>query len=805
MKKIFYGALFVVQLIAQNAFGQATFHMNNIIVSGLAQFNGVSPATFSVRPTFNGNTPYDTGNLNVNLYATLSGAVFTGPVTIPSGSSINGTPIGQSSPAAGSFTALTASTSFSAPYSLVFNNTVASTIQGKLNQIVNLTDFNPTCNGTANDNAAWTSAIATIGSTPTTLIISCPTKISTNFTLNANTQLNFQANGEILGTSGTETFQVGQQIIAGRTQVFSNLVPQTSVGMTVYPEWFGGFESSSDSSGGFNSAYSFLNGKYGIILAAPGTYSWQNPVSAKSNVALYGAGRFATSINVTATNINGINVTGVLGTPITSPVFADFNINSATAGTTNSGIALTYTALAHLENIQVNNFDIGVNMECATNTLFNFMGTTNTAGTNGFYGWNIYGGGGCAGGNASSIWRDTYVQGSGAYSGPTGQIGYHVYGSYVSDLYFDNASTAETNYGYYLDYSTATAGGYADVELHNPVVDGITTQGIFVNALPAQQMLTISDGWLNPVSMLAETDGVYLNNCVGSVQISNIQIGGEANYAYAVGVRVINSSNVKVANSAFNDNKYHIEETGGSAGNLYTGNSFSNISTHAGTAQVSLTGSNGTVVSNNTLSGYATVGITADATSSNVQMLGNVVQGVNITTAFNNSGTNPIGGGYTGSGLQVLQGSPTINTPVITGVTSGAAAASGQVGQLIHNSTSGTTITSGATVNATSLSVPAGDWDCWGNAAFLPSAGTAMANLASGIGTTSATLPALPASVYLGASLSSGTAGTSTLTPWLMGENVSSTTTLYLTAEAGSITGGTGTTVSGQLYCRRMH
>jgi hypothetical protein len=744
------------------------------------------------------------------------------------------------------------------PYSLTLNSPSATTVSGKLNQIVNFTDFNPACNGTTLDQTAWNNAIAAIGSTPTTLIVSCPSKINAALTFSPNTQVQFQANGEIIGTSGSELVQFQQQIIAGRTQIFSNLTPQADVGMTAYPEWFGGSVSASDSSIGFNQAYSFLQNVHGVISMAPGTYTWQNQVNAKGNIALIGAGQYATAINVSGTNINGLIATGALGSPLVAPVFGKFSITSTTPGTTNTGINLQFTALARLDDIQVNNFIVGVNMECATNSLFNHMGTTYTAAANGFFGWNINGGGGCNGGNASSIWRDTYVQGSGSYGGPTGQIGYKAYGAYVSDLYFSNAATAETNYGYYFDYSTSTASGYADVILQNPVVDGFTTQAILVDRLPAQQMITISDGWLNPVSMLAETDALYCNSCAGMFQASGMQIGGEANYAFAIGARIVSSSNVKITNSSFNDNNVAIKETG-STGSIYAGNSISNTSAHAGAVDILFSGSTGSIAANNTLNGYSSFGIQVDATSTGIGALGNTFQGSNISTQVQNLGSNPIGGGYTGTGLNVLatspalttpnlgtpssvtltngtglpistgvsglgtgvvaalgsaasgsgsivlSNSPTITTPIINGVTNGSAAGSGVVGQAIANSTTGTAITSGTTVNATSISVPAGDWNCWGNATFTPTASTSVANIAAGLTTTSATLPASPNTTYLGATLTTGTNGTTTLNPTMLVENVSSSTTLYLVAEAASVTGGSGATVNGYVSCRRIH
>ena len=52
-----------------------TFKVQNLDVLGTS--------AFAVRPTFNGNTPWDSGNFNPSSYATLSGPAFTGLPTAP--------------------------------------------------------------------------------------------------------------------------------------------------------------------------------------------------------------------------------------------------------------------------------------------------------------------------------------------------------------------------------------------------------------------------------------------------------------------------------------------------------------------------------------------------------------------------------------------------------------------------------------------------------------------------------------------------------------------------------------------------
>lgn len=179
--------------------------------------------------------------------------------------------------------------------------------------------------------------------------------------------------------------------------------------------------------------------------------------------------------------------------------------------------------------------------------------------------------------------------------------------------------------------------------------------------------------------------------------------------------------------------------------------------------------------------------------------------GLPITTGVSGLGTGVATGlanAATGSGGPVLATSPTITTPTINGVTNGSTAGAGVLGQLLTGSTTGTAITSGTTVNATSVSLTAGSWLCWGQALFVPAASTVIANMAAGITTTSATLPASPNSSYLGVTNIASDA--SSIQTFLTPFNISSTTTVFLVALAGSVTVSTAT-VNGYLDCLRIH
>lgn len=94
--------------------------------------------------------------------------------------------------------------------------------------------------------------------------------------------------------------------------------------------------------------------------------------------------------------------------------------------------------------------------------------------------------------------------------------------------------------------------------------------------------------------------------------------------------------------------------------------------------------------------------------------------------------------GTTGSGAVLLATTPTITTPTIAqinntggvtiqGTNTNNSASSGYVGEVVTNTTSGVSLTTGAPATITSVPLPAGDWDVWCQAEFIPAAGTTVA------------------------------------------------------------------------------
>lgn len=200
--------------------------------------------------------------------------------------------------------------------------------------------------------------------------------------------------------------------------------------------------------------------------------------------------------------------------------------------------------------------------------------------------------------------------------------------------------------------------------------------------------------------------------------------------------------------------------------------------------------------------GIAASGVNSDITSlSGLTTPLSVAQGGTGITSFGTGVATALGQNVTGSGSIVLSTSPTINQPNIQGVTNGSVAGAGQVGQPLTNSASGVSLSNAVSANCTSISLTAGDWNVWGNVYFTPAGSTMQSQLAVGINTTSATLPAIPNYSVLTLSIPAGDVESLTAPQQII--NVSGSTTVYLVANA-SFSVSTET-ASCYINARRVH
>lgn len=181
----------------------------------------------------------------------------------------------------------------------------------------------------------------------------------------------------------------------------------------------------------------------------------------------------------------------------------------------------------------------------------------------------------------------------------------------------------------------------------------------------------------------------------------------------------------------------------------------------------------------------------------------------------------------TGSNNAVFSTSPTLVTPVLgaatatsingstvspghySGEPSTGAPAAGEIGEYVVGSVarlSAISLTNNVAANVTSISLTAGDWDVWGQMAFVCGTTTNVTFFDMGLSTTTATLPALDGLITTqwtyGASGSVPGAGSIFIPPTRTRFSLSTTTTIFLVAEA-TFTVST-CTAYGSIQARRM-
>lgn len=153
-----------------------------------------------------------------------------------------------------------------------------------------------------------------------------------------------------------------------------------------------------------------------------------------------------------------------------------------------------------------------------------------------------------------------------------------------------------------------------------------------------------------------------------------------------------------------------------------------------------------------------------------------------------------------------FNGSPSIATPVIAGITSGAAAAAGKIGEVVSVSVasgSAVALVNGVSKDITTMTITAGYWLCSGAVGYSPSGSVTTFASSASIGTVANTGATADSGAPYGG-LSSSSAASSSSTGLGAGLfNVSATTTLHLVT--GSAFSGGGISAYGQMSCFRMH
>lgn len=169
------------------------------------------------------------------------------------------------------------------------------------------------------------------------------------------------------------------------------------------------------------------------------------------------------------------------------------------------------------------------------------------------------------------------------------------------------------------------------------------------------------------------------------------------------------------------------------------------------------------------------------------------------TTGYGTGVASALAANVTGSNGIVLATSPSITTPVITGITSGSSPVAGQVGEIISSIitlASSTSISSGSTVNLTSIALTAGNWMVAGNVGCK--ATTACTLLYGGVSSSTGSLP--NAEFTLSINSSAGAPNLYSPVPNVY-VSISSGATYYMVIEANFT--GTGK-MFGQIIAQRI-
>jgi hypothetical protein len=151
-------------------------------------------------------------------------------------------------------------------------------------------------------------------------------------------------------------------------------------------------------------------------------------------------------------------------------------------------------------------------------------------------------------------------------------------------------------------------------------------------------------------------------------------------------------------------------------------------------------------------------------------------------------------GSDTNSGL-VLNGKGTSGVSV-QGNSSGTASPAGYVGELLTNTTTGTSLSTGTATNLTSQSLTPGVWDVQCTAQYLPAATTLMSTLIINVATSSDSLGSIGTRTFISTSFTEGVE--QEFASPAVRENISTTTTAYCVGYASF----TGSTLTGGAYIR---
>tara|TARA_B100001939_G_scaffold47443_2_gene36905 strand:+ start:25 stop:4203 length:4179 start_codon:yes stop_codon:yes gene_type:complete len=230
-------------------------------------------------------------------------------------------------------------------------------------------------------------------------------------------------------------------------------------------------------------------------------------------------------------------------------------------------------------------------------------------------------------------------------------VSYLAIGQDIRDIFFQRAESTTADFGWYIDGQTNDDLNW-DIHIIRPIIDGFKTNGIFATNIDGAGALSITGGYF--VGAADASACIYVTNSNGVAVTGGSQLLGLSNNSSSNtddGVRLDNCSSCLVVGNRFANLQYGVSLNGTSYTTVQ-GNVISAASTESETAPtlheaIRLFGnSTFNTVGNNTIKGKDsthkyTKGINLASGSDNCKLIGNIIDSTTVTTQIddNASGT----------------------------------------------------------------------------------------------------------------------------------------------------------------------
>lgn len=494
--------------------------------------------------------------------------------------------------------------------------------------------------------------------------------LAANHNLSSNVQVIFQAGGQWT-VNGAFTLTIPGNVNGTLNQHFAGTsIVKFGASQAMVPvEWFGaigdwnGTTGTDNTTAIQNALNSLTSGQ--VLLQALG-YKVTSALSITTSVVGI-AGTVAESLSTfgatsrlvtTSASADVVDVAGTSLAPsglLFGNKFNDFGIERSQIPTgTAAGLSASFVANGTIKNITSSDSIRGFYLHSFpagetgvienTRALWGFNGVTETTGN--LYGYYLD----SADGNAQDSLRLLNGGVSSNFStGPT-TYGMILTGTAINDVFTYQFETAGVNYGQYVVY-TGSGSTFATSDIHfvHSVHDDCLTSCFFISNVTAATGAGVNiDG--GRIQSKATTGRlVDIENSAGvsviGAQLSVVQTA--PNIQPSAGIYANGSSSLVIANNTFTNFRTNSILFNDTINSTISGNSLSSISAASATSVVSLTGTSiyNALVSNS-ISGFATTGVTLGSSTGNNTVSDNSIDATNISTTYSDTSVSGTNGSY---------------------------------------------------------------------------------------------------------------------------------------------------------------